>query len=113
MKEDKYIINPEWENHQEWFELAGHDLDSAVILLGENGYPDIIVYHCHQCLEKLIKSLLIKQNTSFEKTGGYPEDDANYRAYKNFGVWPHGRVTEPNRYKWWEVLLGPIIIFFP
>src|SRR3972149_10700064 len=68
MKESNYIIDPAHENYREWFELAGHDLDSAVILLDENGYPDIIVYHCHQFLEKLIKSILIKQYTSFEKT---------------------------------------------
>ena len=68
MTESRFMVNPEWENPDEWVEMAGHDLNSATILFNENGYPDIIIYHCHQCVEKTIKAILIKQNTPFEKT---------------------------------------------
>lgn len=40
-----------------------------------------------------------------------PEDDADYRAHKAFGIWPHGYKTDPWRYEWWEPLIGPLVIF--
>ena len=40
------------------------------------------------------------------------EDDADYRAHSNLGVWPHSRQTEPNRTKWWEYLFAPSIWTF-
>ncbi|OGI09129.1 MAG: hypothetical protein A2Y40_03835, partial [Candidatus Margulisbacteria bacterium GWF2_35_9] len=41
-----------------------HDIESAEILLKEKGYPDIIVYHFHQAIEKLLKGLLLENNGS-------------------------------------------------
>lgn len=50
---------------QEWFEKARHDLGSAELLLKESDYFDIIVYHSHQCVEKLLKWFLIRHNKTF------------------------------------------------
>jgi HEPN domain-containing protein len=48
-----------------WFTLAKHDMDSANLLLRENGYPDIIVYHFHQGVEKLLKGIILAKKVSF------------------------------------------------
>lgn len=53
---------------QSWFEVAQHDIDTTVLLSNENGHPDILIYHVHQAIEKLLKALLIKSNTLIEKT---------------------------------------------
>jgi HEPN domain-containing protein len=37
-----------------WYEIAKHDSETADILIKQNGYPDIIIYHFHQCIEKLL-----------------------------------------------------------
>jgi hypothetical protein len=41
--------------------------------------------------------------------GDSSEADADWRAYQNFGFWPHGYEREPNRIKWWEIGLGSIL----
>ena len=43
-----------------WKEIAQHDIETAEILLKEKGYPDIIIYHFHQAIEKLLKGLIIE-----------------------------------------------------
>jgi HEPN domain-containing protein len=48
-----------------WFELAKHDIDSAKVLRRENGFSDIIVYHLHQGIEKLLKGLIIVHGETF------------------------------------------------
>jgi HEPN domain-containing protein len=52
----------------EWLEVAKHDSDTVHLLIRENGHADIIIYHIHQAVEKLIKALLIKSNAAFEKS---------------------------------------------
>jgi len=47
-----------------WKEIAKHDIESAEILLKEKGYPDIIIYHFHQAIEKLLKGLLLENKGS-------------------------------------------------
>lgn len=42
----------------------------------------------------------------------YPEHDADYRAYKNFGIWPHGSPTTPKRTNVWDYLAGIFSIFW-
>lgn len=43
----------------------------------------------------------------------YPEDDADYRAHENFGIWPHApRTTSPWRTNTWDFLAGPFSIFW-
>jgi HEPN domain-containing protein len=67
MTENQSIVNPEEEDYNAWLEIASHDLGSAELLLRENSYADIIIYHCHQCIEKLLKAILIQNNIPFRK----------------------------------------------
>jgi RHS repeat-associated protein len=43
------------------------------------------------------------------KFQGSTEADADWRAYKHFGIWPHGHERNNNRLKWWEVLGAPVL----
>ncbi|OGC19410.1 hypothetical protein A2292_01790 [candidate division WOR-1 bacterium RIFOXYB2_FULL_46_45] len=49
-------------------DLSGHDADTAALLIKENGHADIIIYHIHQAVEKMIKALLVKNGKAFDKT---------------------------------------------
>ena len=49
----------------EWLERAQHDLGTAEILLKQSDYYDVVIYHSHQCVEKILKWHLITQNTQF------------------------------------------------
>jgi HEPN domain-containing protein len=43
----------------EWIDFAGRDIESARFLLGMRPIPrEIICFHCQQCAEKAIKSIL-------------------------------------------------------
>jgi HEPN domain-containing protein len=53
---------------KEWLTLANHDADTAALLLSQNGHADIIIYHVHQAIEKILKALLIKEGAKFDKT---------------------------------------------
>jgi HEPN domain-containing protein len=53
---------------KEWLTLASHDIDTAKLLIKENGHADIIIYHLHQATEKLFKTLLTKADKPIEKT---------------------------------------------
>jgi len=54
----------------EWLEVAQHDIDTVRLLIDANGHSDIIIYHIHQTVEKLIKAILVRCNASFEKAIG-------------------------------------------
>ncbi len=56
------------ENVREWLEVASHDIDTVRLLIKENGHPDIIIYHIHQMVEKLIKAILTRCEAPFEKS---------------------------------------------
>ena len=53
---------------REWQTLASHDIETADLLIKQKGHADIIIYHIHQAVEKLLKALLMKANKPFEKT---------------------------------------------
>lgn len=53
---------------KEWLNLASHDVDTAKLLIKENGHADIIIYHIHQAIEKMLKALLAKADKPIEKT---------------------------------------------
>ncbi|MFA4843322.1 MAG: HEPN domain-containing protein [Candidatus Margulisiibacteriota bacterium] len=53
---------------KEWILLANHDADTADLLIKQRGHADVIIYHIHQAVEKLLKALLIKAGGTFEKT---------------------------------------------
>ncbi|MFC1616703.1 HEPN domain-containing protein [Candidatus Margulisiibacteriota bacterium] len=48
-----------------WFQLAQHDKETTDLLIKKNGYPDIIIYHLHQAIEKILKGLILKENMNF------------------------------------------------
>jgi HEPN domain-containing protein len=52
-------------NPKEWLETAEHDLGTAKLLLDQSKYFEIIVYHSHQCIEKILKWNLIQHNEKF------------------------------------------------
>ncbi|OGB89714.1 hypothetical protein A2625_06300 [candidate division WOR-1 bacterium RIFCSPHIGHO2_01_FULL_53_15] len=42
---------------KEWLILASHDADTASLLIKQKGHADVIIYHIHQAIEKLLKAL--------------------------------------------------------
>ncbi|MBI5399687.1 HEPN domain-containing protein [Candidatus Saganbacteria bacterium] len=53
---------------KEWLTLASHDIETAELLIKQKGHADIIIYHLHQAIEKLLKALLMKSNITLERT---------------------------------------------
>lgn len=53
---------------KEWLILASHDADTVELLIKEKGHADIIIYHIHQAIEKLLKTLIVKADKPIEKT---------------------------------------------
>jgi HEPN domain-containing protein len=52
----------------QWATLALHDAETAQLLAKENGYPEIIIYHMHQAIEKYLKALTVKAGHSVRRT---------------------------------------------
>jgi len=52
----------------QWVTLAIHDAETARLLMDENGYPEIIIYHMHQSIEKYLKALLVKAGRAIRRT---------------------------------------------
>ena len=53
---------------QQWIALASHDAETARLLSDENGYPEIIIYHMHQAVEKYLKALILKAGRTIRRT---------------------------------------------
>lgn len=51
-----------------WFMISKHDSESANSLLDINGYADIIIYHYHQAVEKLLKGCCLIEGITFPFT---------------------------------------------
>ena len=49
---------------KEWIERGKHDLEVAKILLVEEEYSDVVLFHIHQAVEKYLKT----QSTRSSKT---------------------------------------------
>ena len=47
----------------QWVTLALHDAETARLLMRENGYPEIIIYHIHQSIEIIAPKFQIIINT--------------------------------------------------
>ncbi len=45
-----------------WLEVAKHDSETARLIIQNDGYPDIGIYHVHQAVEKLLKALFINNH---------------------------------------------------
>ena len=55
-------------NLSEWIERAEHDFDTVELLIRERSKSyEIICFHCQQCIEKLLKAVLVKDKTSFPR----------------------------------------------
>ncbi len=55
-------------NMSEWIERADHDFDTVELLIRERSKSyEIICFHCQQCIEKLLKAVLVKDEISFPR----------------------------------------------
>jgi HEPN domain-containing protein len=52
---------------KEWIERGTHDLEVAKILLDEEEYSDVILFHVHQAVEKYLKGFLISKGWKLKK----------------------------------------------
>lgn len=52
---------------KEWTERGKHDLEVAKILLEEEGYFDVVLFHLHQAVEKYLKGFLIHKGWELKK----------------------------------------------
>ncbi len=51
-----------------WVELAKSDLETAKSVINNNKIlPSVSIYHSHQCVEKIIKAILVKYNEQIPK----------------------------------------------
>lgn|SRR4030042_2397020 len=55
------------EFYKEWVIKAQNDLETAEILLREDGPSDTLCFHCHQAVEKYLKAYLVFYEMEFEK----------------------------------------------
>ncbi len=51
-----------------WYEIAKRDIQAAIILYQNKGYPETIIYHYHQAIEKLLKGLLLENKCKIIRT---------------------------------------------
>lgn len=52
---------------KEWIERGEHDLEVAKILLAEEEYSDVVLFHVHQAVEKYLKGFLIYKGWGLKK----------------------------------------------
>lgn len=77
---------------KEWIERGKHDLEVAKILLAEEGYFDVVLFHLHQAVEKYLKGFLIHKGWELKKihdlellvTEAMSFDD-EFQKYLDFG----------------------------
>lgn len=53
-----------------WIRYASNDLESAEKLLKEKHLANVILFHCHQSVEKIIKGLMEEQSKPIVKIHG-------------------------------------------
>lgn len=62
------MLNKNLIKFKEWREKAEEDLQSGEILIKHDGAPAIIAFHAQQAMEKYLKSFMVFNGKSFEKT---------------------------------------------
>jgi HEPN domain-containing protein len=58
------------DNAKSWFVFAGKDLQGAKQLLDANGLENLVLFHCQQAIEKVLKAILSEHNVRFPKIHG-------------------------------------------
>ncbi len=53
---------------KQWITLASNDAETARLLSDENGYPEIIIFHMHQAVEKYLKAPILKAGCTIRRT---------------------------------------------
>ncbi len=48
-----------------WFQIAAHDCDAVKVLIAAKSHPDIIIYHLHQSIEKILKGKILETSQEF------------------------------------------------
>ena len=77
---------------KEWLERGKHDLEVAKILLAEEEYSDVVLFHIHQAVEKYLKGFLISKGWGLKKIHDIEllitevmSFDDNYQKYLDLG----------------------------
>ena len=77
---------------KEWIERGKHDLEVAKILLAEEEYSDVVLFHIHQAVEKYLKGFLIYKGWGLKKIHDIEllitealSFDARFQTYLNLG----------------------------
>jgi HEPN domain-containing protein len=77
---------------KEWFERGKHDIEVAKILLAEEEYFDVVLFHIHQAVEKYLKGFLIFKGWELKKIHDLEvliteviSFDAEFQRYLDFG----------------------------
>lgn len=52
---------------KEWIKRAEHDLEVAKLLISEEDYFDVLLFHIHQAVEKYLKGFLIYNGWKLKK----------------------------------------------
>lgn len=52
-------------SYADWVKYASDDLGTAKLLLKNESFPNAIIYHSHQAVEKILKALLIRLSIKF------------------------------------------------
>jgi len=52
---------------EEWFERGRHEIETAKLLFEKEGYPEVILFHIHQAMEKYLKGFLIQNGWKLKK----------------------------------------------
>ena len=80
------MSNNNFQLAKEWIKKSQNDFKSAEILHKESGPTDVLCFHCHQAVEKILKGFLVFNKIEFPKV-----HDLIYllrlceKANKNFG----------------------------
>jgi len=53
-----------------WIKFANKDLQGAKKLLEQDGLENLVLFHCHQAIEKIFKATLEEKNIKFPKIHG-------------------------------------------
>ena len=56
------------DDFNEWVQYASFDFSGAQSLYEQKMPPSLVIFHCHECLEKTLKALCIKQKMALVKT---------------------------------------------